>query len=145
MGETTAVSEAVFVIEGATPSPDGASVALALLGADVGWSVVCVIAEHPRLTSGATGFAGPVLSPDDMESMATADMIAGDAAAAATARGFGDQPVTQSVVRGDLAGAVVRYLDDHPADLVVVDSPELAAPLGEHGIAAVLVVTATTR
>ena len=142
MERIPAPADALFVLDGANASRTGMATAQAVLGSDIRWTIVCVIPEHPRLTSGATGFAGPVLSPDDMDTMATAGVIAGDAAAAATASGLGDRPVTQAVVRGDLGTAVAAYLHEHPADVVVVDSPDLAQPLAENGIPAVLVVTA---
>ncbi|MGB3734145.1 MAG: hypothetical protein WA964_04260 [Ilumatobacter sp.] len=140
MANISFASNALFVIDGTSPSPAGAAVAKEVLGPDVHWTVVSVIAEHPRFTVGATGFASSVLSAEEMDSQGAADLIAGDAAAAATAQGFGSQPVTQSVVRGDFGDAVARYVNDHHTDLVVVVAPELATPLVESGIPAVLVV-----
>ena len=138
---STAVSNALFVIDGKSPAPGSAATAHRLLGPDVRWSIVAVVPDHPSVTSGATGFAAPVLSPDEMDSVAAQDLIAGDAAAAETAGGFGNQPVTQTVVRGAAAVAVTRHVEHHPADLIVVDSPDLASALLERDVTAVLVVS----
>lgn len=144
MISSTALSDALFVLDGAHRSPDSARTACRVLGEDVRWSIVSVIADHPWLTTGATGFAAPVLSPEQMDVLATEDLIAGDAAAAATAGGFGDRAVTQAVVRGELVSAVLRYVDRHPVDLMVVDSTDVAAALMDGGVPAVLVVAPTT-
>ncbi len=141
---STSVSDALFVLDGARRSPDSARNASRVLGEEVRWSIVSVIADHPRFTSGATGFAAPVLSPSEMDARATEDLIAGDAAAAATAGGFGDRPVTQAVVRGELVSVVKRYVDRHPVDLVVVESTDVAAALLDGGLPAVLVVAPTS-
>ncbi|MEP1122328.1 MAG: hypothetical protein ABJH68_00375 [Ilumatobacter sp.] len=140
---STAVSDALFVLDGARRSPESARSATRVLGDDVRWSIVSVIAEHPRFTSGATGFASPILSESEMDARATEELIAGDAAAAATAGGFGDRPVTQAVVRGEVVAAVTRYVDRHPVDLVVVESTDVAAALLDGGLPAVLVVAPT--
>ncbi len=141
---STAVSDALFVLDGARRSPESARNAARVLGDEVRWSIVSVVADHPRYTSGATGFAAPVLSASEMDARAAEDLIAGDAAAAATAGGFGDRPVTQAVVRGELVSAVTRYVERHPMDLVVVESTDVAAALLDAGLRAVLVVAPTT-
>ena len=134
------VATALFVLDGAEPAHDAAAAADLLFASEIDWSILAVIAEHPQFTTGATGFAGPVLTPEQMESLATADLMAGDAAAAATAQAFGPRPVIQSVRRGQPAQAVARYLAENPTDLVVVDSPHLAEKLVDDGIVPVLVV-----
>lgn len=134
------VATALFVLDGPNPAPDAAAAADLLFASEIDWSILAVIAEHPQFTTGATGFAGPVLTPQQMESLATADLMAGDAAAAATAQAIGPRPVKQLVRRGQPALSVGRYLDENPTDLVVVDSPHLAGDLVDDGIVPVLVV-----
>lgn len=143
MSQITGISEAMFVVDGATPAPEAAAVANTILGPHVTWTIVVVMPEDPHLTSGATGFAAPVMSPDEMESQAAADLVTGDGTAATTARGFGDRPVTQTVVRGEPVGAIQRFLDDAPTELVVVASPDLAEGLADSEIAPILVVPAS--
>ena len=134
------VATALFVLDGVDPAHDASAAADLLFASEIDWSILAVIAEHPQFTTGATGFAGPVLTPEQMESLATADLMAGDAAAAATAHAFGPRPVIQSVRRGQPAQEVGRYLAENPTDLVVVDSPHLAEKLVDNGIVPVLVV-----
>lgn len=139
------VATALFVLDGAEPAHDTAAAADLLFASEIEWSILAVIAEHPQFTTGATGFAGEVLTPQQMESLATADLMAGDAAAAATAQAFGPRPVIQSVRRGQPAQVVARYLAENPTDLVVVDSPHLAEKLVDDGIVPVLVVPSDGR
>ena len=134
------VATALFILDGPNPAPDAAAAADLLFASEIDWSVLAIIAEHPQFTTGATGFAGPVLTPQQMESLATADLMAGDAATAETAQAIGLRPVTQSVRRGQPALSVGRYLDENPTDLVVVDSPHLAGDLVDDGIVPVLVM-----
>ncbi len=134
------VATALFVLDGVEPAHDAAAAADLLFASEIDWSILAVIAEHPQFTTGATGFAGPVLTPEQMESLAMADLMAGDAAAAATAQAFGPRPVIQSVRRGQPSQEVGRYLAENPTDLVVVDSPHLAEKLVDDGIVPVLVV-----
>ncbi|WP_395152623.1 universal stress protein [Ilumatobacter sp.] len=134
------IATALFVLDGPNPAPDSAAAADLLFASEIDWSILAIVAEHPQFTTGATGFAGPVLTPQEIESLAMTDLMAGDAAAAATARAFGPRPVVQSVRRGQPARAVGRYLDENPTDLVVVDSPHLAGDLVDDGIVPVLVV-----
>lgn len=134
------VATALFVLDGVDSAHDAVAAADQLFASEIDWSILAVVAEHPQFTTGATGFAGPVLTPEQMESLAMADVMAGDAAAAATAQPFGSRPVAQSVARGRPAQAVGRYLAENPTDLVVVDSPHLAEELVDDGIVPVLVV-----
>ncbi len=137
------VETALFVLDGVDPSRAAAAAADSLFSSEVSWSILAVVAEHPQFTSGATGFASPVLSPQEMDSLAMADIAAGDAAVAATARAFGSRPVKHLVARGRPVDAVARHVADHPADLVVVDSPSLARELVGDGIVPVLVMPTT--
>lgn len=134
------VASALFVLDGVDSAHDAVAAAGLLFASEIDWSILAVIAEHPQFTTGATGFAGPVLTPEQMESLAMADLMAGEAAAAATAQAFGPRPVAQSVARGQPAQAVGRYLAENPTDLVVVDSPHLAEELVDDGIVPVLVM-----
>ncbi len=130
----------MLVIDGAEPAPEVARAAEALFANELTWAVLAVVAEHPRLTTGETGFAGPVLTPQEMDELAMADRVAGDAAAAATARAIGDQPITQVVDRGDVVEAVQRFRSEHPADVIVAASPEIAERLANAGVVPVLVM-----
>lgn len=130
----------MLVIDGTEPASDVARAAEALFANEFRWAVLAVVGEHPRLTTGATGFAGPVLTPEEMDELAAADRVAGDAAAAATARAIGDQPITQVVDRGDVVEAVQRFRSEHPADVIVAASPEVGERLANAGVVPVLVM-----
>ncbi len=140
MNEKSRSTAALFVIDGAEPAPDVARAAEALFANELTWAVLTVVAEHPRLTTGETGFAGPVMTPGEMDELAAADRVAGDAAAAATSRAIGDQPITQVVDRGDVVEAVQRFRSEHPADVIVAASPEVAERLANAGVVPVLVM-----
>jgi nucleotide-binding universal stress UspA family protein len=140
MNENSRSTAALFVIDGAEPAPDVARAAEALFANELTWAVLTVVAEHPRLTTGETGFAGPVLTPGEMDELAAADRVAGDAVAAATSRAIGDQPITQVVDRGDVVEAVQRFRSEHPADVIVAASPEVAERLANAGVVPVLVM-----
>lgn len=143
MSTFTNVTAALFVLDGVTPAPEAARVADRLFDADVTWTVLATAAEHPALTSGATGFAGPVLSPEEMDEMARADRVEADGATAATATGFGARPVHHEVARGDAAHAVVQHLEARAYEITVVPSPKLAGELLTAGVTPVLVVPAS--
>lgn len=140
MSTFTNVTAALFVLDGVVPAPEAAAGASRLFDDDVAWTVLAITAEHPALTSGATGFAGPVLSPEEMDEMARADRIEADGANAATAAGFGARPVHQEVARGEAANAVANQLGTRPYEITVVTSPDLATELLEAGVTPVLVV-----
>ena len=129
MNVISSATAALFVLDDVEPARDAAATADLLFASDVEWTVLAVIDEHPRYTTGAGGFAGPVLTPEEKESIATADQMAGDAATAATARAFGSRPATQVVIRGAPDRAVARYVAEHPTDVIVVDSADLAERL----------------
>ena len=134
------VSTAIFVVDDIEGSRTGAASADLLFENEIAWTVLAVVAEHPRATSGATGFAGPVLSLEEMDERAASDLVAGDAATAETARAFGRRPVTHAVVRGQPAGAVSRYAAEHPTDLIVTSSPGLVESLTSTAVDPVLFV-----
>lgn len=136
-----AVTRALYVVGDEPVPPDAASRAAALLPGDVEWTVLVAIPEHPRHTTGATGFAGPVLTPEEMEQQAAADRVTGDGTAAAVAREIGDRPVEQLVRRGDPVD-LVRLLAGS-ADVVVPAGADLAKRLASELEAPVLVVPAT--
>lgn len=123
---TTRPVRALYVIDGERPEPDAASLADALVPGEVGWTVLVTIPDHPRDTTGATGFAGPVLTPDEMDERATAEVVAGDALAASAARAIGDRPITQRVVRGDAIESVRSFVDGGQVDIVAMADPDLA-------------------
>ncbi len=139
----SAAHTALFVLDGVHQARAAAAAADSLFASEIHWSILAVVAEHPQFTSGATGFASPILSPQEMESLAMADVAAGDAAVAATARAFGGRPVRHFVERGRPVDAVARHVGAYPADLVVVDSPTLARDLVGEGIVPVLVMPST--
>lgn len=142
MSTFTHVTAALFVLDGVAPAPEAARFADRLFDDDVAWTILAIAAEHPSLTSGATGFAGPVLSPDEMDEMARADRVEADAATAATATGFGARPVHHEVARGDAVDAVVHRLEDRSHEITVVSSPDLARDLLAAGVTPILVVPA---
>lgn len=83
MDTTTTTMSALFVLDGSTGAADVAAAASRLVGHDASWTVISMAPEHPAITSGATGFAGPVLTIEEMESQASED----GAQAAAAAQG----------------------------------------------------------
>lgn len=143
MSQISTVTTALFVLDGVNPARDAAASAELLFSSEIEWSVLAVVAERPRFASATTGFAAPVLSPQELESLARADMAAGDAAVAATAKGFSSPLVRQTVARGRPADAVARHVAEYPTDLVVVDSPQMGQDLIGDGIVPVLVMPTT--
>ena len=79
MNEIITATSALLVIDDAEPRHDAAAEADRYLGVDTDWTIIAAVPEHPQYTSGATGFAGPVLSGEEMDWLATAQLMAGDA------------------------------------------------------------------
>lgn len=131
---------AVFVVEDSDPATGSAHAADVLFGSEISWTVLSVIAEHPRNTTGQTGFAGPVLTDEQMDRIASEARVEGDGAAAATARAIGDRPIAQRVERGSVVAAVQRCRTNAAVDLIVTASPDVADRLAEAGELPVLVM-----
>ena len=132
-----------IVLDESSPAPELAQVASRLLPPDTDWTVVVTAEQHPALTTGATGFAAPVLSPEEMEARFQTEQVQADAAAAATARALGDRSVRQVVVRGGVVGAIQAMFEDDSCDLVVVGSTDLAKDLTHNDIPRVLAIPST--
>lgn len=131
---------AMLVLDGSTPAPEIAQVASRLLPTDTNWTVVVVADPHPSLTTGATGFAAPVLSAEEMDAEFRTEQVRAEAAAARTAQALGDRPVRQVVMRGDASGAIQTLLEEAHCDLVVTTSTDLAEDLTHSDIPQVLVI-----
>ena len=85
------------------------------------WEVATVVDDAPDMQSGATGFASPVLSPDEVDEIAAAQRMEGDAAVASAARALGPVPVRHTVVRGTIDD-LVAHADQVGADVIVIAS-----------------------
>jgi len=131
---------AMFVLDASTPAPEIARTASRLLLTDTDWTVVVVAEPHPSLTSGATGFAAPVLSEDEMDAEFRTEQARADAAAEATARALGNRAIRQVVEHGDAVGAIRALLDEAPCDLVVAASTDLAEDLTHDDVPRVLAI-----
>ena len=111
----------LIATDGSPAALTAAASAGELLGPGTEWIVVSVVRPQEEPMADATGFAGPVLTPEQIEHEHTADVVAAHAALAATARELGPVPATQVVVTGvDTADTIVRAAHEHDVDLVVV-------------------------
>ena len=145
--DPTRLDLTIAIVTDGSPDSDVATrVARRIVGPDPHWIVATIVPPHPKYTSGATGFAGPVLTPDEMDEQATADLVRGDAMVASTARAFGADPVEHVVVHGHDEGAIDDLCRDRGVDLVVVssefDGPVHPDHLAGHIAAPVLIVPA---
>lgn len=115
--------ESDLVVMIVTDGTDVGDEAIAKIGriipAAARWEVATIIDDAPDLRSGATGFASPVLSPEEVEEIEAAQQIEGDAATAAAARALGPIPVHSTVVRGSVDD-LAAHADDVGADVIVV-------------------------
>jgi nucleotide-binding universal stress UspA family protein len=91
------------------------------------WEIVTTVPHPPDPVSGETGFASPIMTPDEAGDRARADLVAGDAALAATARALGAVPTRSTVAHGDLATAVAEHARSVAAHVVVVAAPGTSA------------------
>ncbi len=84
------------------------------------WEIVTAVPHPPDPSTGATGFASPIGTPEEAGRTARADLVEGDAAVAATARSLGPVPTGSTVAHGDLATAVADRARELAAHVIVV-------------------------
>jgi nucleotide-binding universal stress UspA family protein len=84
------------------------------------WDVVCVVPEPLDPAGGQTGFAAPVMTPDEVYRHNDQELIAAHAALAATARAIGPIPIHESVRRGDTAEGIIEQAGAISAAAIVV-------------------------
>ncbi|MFN3255306.1 MAG: universal stress protein [Ilumatobacter sp.] len=119
---TASTTSAVFLTDGTGDAHRAASIATALVP-NATWRVAALIAPHPSLLTGETGFASPIQSPDEMEDEATRQRTAGAAAASETAASFRGSVQESVVLSGSDATPLVDYARAERLDLIVAPSP----------------------
>jgi nucleotide-binding universal stress UspA family protein len=112
----------IIATDGSDVSIDSVRQAPTLLRADADLVLVTVIPHRIDPNEDATGFAGPVVGPDEAERIHTADTVAADAVLAATAAAIGPIPMRQVVLEGSPGDAICEFASSEHAALIVVGS-----------------------
>lgn len=113
---------------------DGSDVSLAairsaqtLLPTHTHWELVSVIPERLEPTAAVSGFAGPVIDPEEVDQIESDNIVEADGSMARTARELGPIPVTYTVLTGDPGAALCAHAEEVRADLLVVGTQHSGA------------------
>jgi nucleotide-binding universal stress UspA family protein len=126
--------EAVLATDGSDASNQAMRVGHALLPAHATRHLVTVIPPEANPNEDTTGFAGPLIGPEEATEQHVADVISGDGRVAAAARAIAPVPMEQCVLEGEPGREICALAATIGADVVVVgtrhSSPVTRAVLG---------------
>lgn len=111
----------LIVTDGSDDSSHAASVAGELFpGAEI--EIMTAVPLDRSLYTGTTGFAGPVISEDELGEMERSRTVDAMGATASTARALGPRPARLTTERGEPIDAVVDVVHRSEPDVVVIAS-----------------------
>lgn len=111
---------ALLATDGSEASADAIRAGRELLPDGTAWHLVTVIPPMVDPNEDTTGFAGPLIGPEEASTEHVEDVITGDGRLAAAARTLGPEPVDQWVLEGKPGEEICALAAAMPADVVVV-------------------------
>jgi nucleotide-binding universal stress UspA family protein len=94
--------------------------AAVLRAREVTWVLATVVEPFHDPNEDATGFAGPLMSPEEAENEHTEAVVTGHGALAATARAIGPVPMQLVVAEGAPGKAICELAAEEGVDLIVI-------------------------
>lgn len=111
---------ALLATDGTSDSLRAATEVRWLLPEHTEWTLLTVVEPVHDPNEDATGFAGPLLTPEEAEQEHAESVVTGFAALARTARALGPFPVHQDEREGDPGHEICRRAEEIGADVIVI-------------------------